>query len=122
MTKNKISRVSMENKAKTVTPKMLNKKNKITKKEKTPKNEKKTASKGILIKEGGKERPELDLAAVTAVIEAVKKMAGGKGKGKGKGKEEDVPALFAGADESKINLQVTGIKLPRDGRQQLINM
>jgi hypothetical protein len=120
MTKNKISRVSMENKAKTVTPKMLNKKNKITKKEKTPKNEQKTASKGILIKEGGKERPELDLAAVTAVIEAVKKMAGGKGKGKGK--EEDVPALFAGADESKINLQVTGIKLPRDGRQQLINM
>ena len=111
MTKKKT--VSKEAKAKNVTPKS-EKRKKVEKK--TPKRDgnKNSIDKNMVVfKDGGVDEKSLDKAEIEAAVEAVKKL----NKDKTSGNE----SLF-NAEEAKINLQITAIKLPKDERQQLVRM
>ena len=86
------------------------KKTPSTDKARKPRHDKEAA---VVFKDGGDDEKSLDKDEIEATVEAVKKL----NKDKIGGNE----SLF-NADEAKINLQITAIKLPRDERQQLIRM
>ena len=99
-------------------------KNATPKSEKRRKGEKKTPSNdkagkprhketAVVFKDCGDDEKSLDKGEIEAAVEAVKKLS--------KVKIGGSESLF-NADEAKINLQITAVKLPRDERQQLIRM
>ena len=75
-----------------------------------PRHDKETA---VVFKDCGDDEKSLDKGEIEAAVEAVKKLS--------KVKIGGSESLF-NADEAKINLQITAVKLPRDERQQLIRM
>ena len=111
MTKKKTVGVGVE--SKNATPKS-EKRRKMEKKTPNRNGNKKSSGKNIVVfKDGGVDEKSLDKAEIEAAVEAVKKL--------NKDKTDGNDSLF-NADEAKINLQITAIKLPKDERQQLVRM
>ena len=126
MVESKLRRIKMTKK-KTVN-KVVESKNATPKSEKRKKIEKKTPNRDgnkrsndknvVVFKDGGVDEKSLDKAEIEAAVEAVKKLNKDK-LNKDKTDGNKTPLI---ADEAKINLQITAIKLPKDERQQLIRM
>ena len=111
MTKKKTVSKGVE--SKTATPKS-EKRKKIEKKTPNRDGNKKSSDKNVVVfKDGGVDEKSLDKAEIEAAVEAIKKLNKDKTDG------NKTPLI---ADEAKINLQITAIKLPKDERQQLIRM
>ena len=99
--------------SKNATPKSEKRRN-MEKKTPNRNGKKKSGDKNIVVfKDGGVDEKSLDKAEIEAAVEAVKKL--------NKDKTGGNDSLF-NADEAKINLQITAIKLPKDERQQLVRM
>ncbi len=67
----------------------------------------------IVVREGGTDAASMDAKQVLSAVNAVFKMSKKKG--------EDGDKLFT-SEDSRLSVQVTGIKLPRDNRRQMIRM